>query len=142
MVTFLIDSQGLGGLKRLVREIGREEQPLGQALETVYGQPADALESAWRDYLPSYYSSRWESNLLRTLDLADARARFALGEYAEAQPLFEQAQALHRDLEQPTRAAEAETYLARITVALDAPRWPSAGGRGYRSVTTTRRGRC
>ena len=107
MVTFLIDSQGLGGLKRLVREIGREEQPLGQALETVYGQPADALESAWRDYLPSYYSSRWESNLLRTLDLADARARFALGEYAEAQPLFEQAQALHRDLEQPARAAEA-----------------------------------
>lgn len=120
MVTFLIDSHGLGAMKRLLREIAREEQPLSQALETVYGQPAEALEAAWRDYLPSYYSSRWESNLLRTLDLADAKARFAEGEYAAARPLFDEARRLHLDLEQPARAAEAETYLGRIAVALNA----------------------
>jgi hypothetical protein len=120
MVSFLVDRYGLGSLKRFVRELAREEQPVPQALEAVYGQPADALETAWRDNLPSYYSGGWESNLLRTLDLADARARFTAGEYAEAQPLFEQAQRLHVDLEQPARAAEAEAYLDRIALALDA----------------------
>ncbi len=120
MVTFLIDTHGLGSIKRLLREVAREDQPIAQALETVYGQPVEALEAAWRDYLPSYYSSRWESNLLRALDLADAKARFADGEYADARPLFEEARQLHRELEQPARAAEAETYLGRIAVALDA----------------------
>jgi hypothetical protein len=120
MVAFLIDRYGLGTLKRFLRELAREEQPFQQALETAYGQPAEALETAWRDDLPRYYSGGWENNLLRTLDLADAKARFAAGEYVEARPLFEQAQRLHVDLDQPARAAEADAYLGRIAVALDA----------------------
>src|SRR5919199_1423427 len=113
MVAFLIDRYGLGTLKRFLRELAREEQPLQQALETAYGQPAEALETAWRDDLPRYYSGGWENNLLRTLDLADAKARFAAGEYAEARPLFEQAERLPVDLDQPGRAAEADAYLGR-----------------------------
>jgi hypothetical protein len=120
VVTFLVDRYGLGTFKRFLREMAREEQPFQQALETAYGQAADALEAEWREYLPSYYSGRWENNLLRTLDLADAKARFAAGEYAEARPLFEQAQRLHLDLDQAARAAEAEGYLSRIAVAQDA----------------------
>jgi hypothetical protein len=120
VVTYLIDRHGLGPFKRFLRELAREEQPYQQALETAYAQTAEALEADWRDYLPSYYSGRWENNLLRTLDLADAKARFAAGEYAEARPLFEQAQRLHLDLDQATRAAEADTYLGRIALAQDA----------------------
>lgn len=120
MVAYLVDRHGLGTFKRFLGELAREEQPFQQALETAYGQPAEALEADWRDYLPSYYSSRWENNLLRTLDLADAKARFANGEYAEARPLFEEAQRLHLELDQLTRAAEADGYLGRIALAQDA----------------------
>jgi hypothetical protein len=120
VVTFLVDRYGLGTFKRFVRELAREEQPFQQALETAYGPSADLLEEEWREYLPSYYAGRWENNLLRTLDLADAKARFAAGEYAEARPLFEQAQRLHLDLDQTARAAEAGAFLGRIALAQDA----------------------
>jgi hypothetical protein len=120
MVTFLTDSYGLGTLKRFLREMGREEQPFQQALETVYGESAEDLEAAWHEFLPSYYSGAWDHNLMRTLDLADAKAAFVTGEYADARPLFEEAERLHTELEQPARAAEAEAYLDRIAVALDA----------------------
>jgi hypothetical protein len=120
MVAFLADRYGMGAFKRFLRELGREPQTYQQALETAYGRGVDALEAEWRQYLPSYYAERWDVNLLRTLDLADAKARFAAGEYAEARPLFEEARRLHAELQQPARAAEAETYLGRVAMALDA----------------------
>ncbi|HLH23623.1 MAG TPA: hypothetical protein VK066_13970 [Chloroflexota bacterium] len=120
MMTFLVDRHGLGTLKRFLLELGRRDEPYDQALAAVYGEPAAALETEWREYLPTYYASGWESNQLRTLDLADAKERFAAGDYAAAQPLFEQAQRLHTELEQPARAAEAAGYLGRVAVALEA----------------------
>ena len=120
VVSFLMDRYGPGAFKRFVRELQPGEQSYRDALEKAYGRSAADLETEWREYLPTYFTGRWEVNLLQPLDLADAKARFAAGEYAQARPLFEEAHRLHGDLEQHTRQAEAVTYLSRIAVALDA----------------------
>ena len=120
VVAFLMDRYGPGAFKRFLRELQPGEQSYRDALEKAYGRSAVDLETEWREYLPTYFATRWEVNLLQPLDLADAKARFAAGEYAQARPLFEEAHRLHGDLEQPTRQAEAATYLGRIGVALDA----------------------
>jgi hypothetical protein len=120
VVSFLMDRYGPGAFKRFVRELQPGEQSYRDALEKAYGRSAADLETEWREYLPTYFTGRWEVNLLQSLDLADAKARFAAGEYAQARPLFEEAHRLHGDLEQHTRQAEAVTYLSRIAVALDA----------------------
>jgi hypothetical protein len=120
VVAFLMDRYGPGAFKRFLLELGREEQSYRVALERVYGRDVADLEAEWREYLPSYFASRWEINLLRTLDLAEAKARFAAGEYAAARPLFAEASRLHADLGQPARQAEADAYLGRIAMALEA----------------------
>jgi hypothetical protein len=120
VVAFLMDRYGPAPFKRFLRVLEREEQWYRDALETAYGRSATDLEAEWREYLPTYFASRWEINLLRPLDLADAKARFAAGEYAQAQPLFAEAHRLHGELEHPARQAEAAAYLGRIAIALDA----------------------
>jgi hypothetical protein len=120
VVSFLADRYGLGSLRHFLLELGAGDRPWREVFEAVYGQPVNDVEAEWRAYLPAYYSGRWERNAIRALDLADARARFAAGEYAEAQPRFEEARGLYVDLEQPARVAEADGYLTRIGAALAA----------------------
>jgi hypothetical protein len=120
VVAFLVDRYGLGTFKRFLQELQPGGQTYREALAAAYGRSADELEAEWREYLPAYFQERWEVNLLRALDLADARTRFAAGEYEAARPLFEEAQRLHTDLGQTTRAAEAEGYLARTERAIAA----------------------
>ncbi|HZR98466.1 MAG TPA: hypothetical protein VFE37_07160 [Chloroflexota bacterium] len=120
IVSFLADRYGLGSLRRFMLDLGAADRPWTEALEAVYGRSATDLEAEWRAYLPSYYSSRWEINQIRSLDLSDARAQLAAGEYALARPQVEEARRLYADLEQPARVEEADRYLERIAAGLAA----------------------
>jgi hypothetical protein len=120
IVSFLADRYSLGSLRRFMLDLGAADRPWTEALEEVYGRSATDLETEWRAYLPSYYSSRWEINQIRSLDLSDARAQLSAGEYALARPQVEEARRLYADLEQPVRVEEADRYLDRIAGGLAA----------------------
>ncbi len=120
VVSFLADRYGLGSLRRFMLDLGAADRPWQDALAETYGRAVDDLEADWRAYLPDYYSGRWEINQIRSLDLSEARAQVAAGDYAAARPRFEEARRLYADLEQPARVAEADRYLERIAAGLAA----------------------
>lgn len=127
VMSFLLDRYGLGTFQKYLVALGQSDAPYWETLENTYGHSVGELEMEWREYLPTYIASRWDQNLLRGLDLTDARARFAAGEYAAARPLFEESQRLFAELDRTERLAEARGYLERIALALSAEEHATQG---------------
>jgi hypothetical protein len=115
VVQFLVDRSGFATLVTFVRSAG-EASGWRSALEASYGEAPERLETAWRQWLPTYLDGGWRQNALYNRDLGGPQALLARGDYAAAiTQLTGAVSALSRV--DPAAAATAGELLARAQAA-------------------------
>jgi len=97
-----------------------------EAVEARYGASVEALEDAWRNWLPGYLDGGWQSHALHAPDVERARRAVAGGDPWTAVRLLEPALPL-LSLDDPAAAAGIEDVLAAARRSIDATRALRAG---------------
>lgn len=120
LVAFIVERYGIGSLQRLVQSFAAPPVDWQSSFSKTLGQPVDQLQSAWRDFLPRWFASGWQSNAIDAFDLAPAQALFDRGAYAAAASRAGLSQKLFTELGDQQRLASIETLLALCAVGVQA----------------------
>ncbi len=122
VVAFLVDREGFARLREFVVATG-EYGDYRAALEQVYATTPEALETAWRDWLPGYLAGSYRRSALASYDLGPLRDLVGQGSYATArEELLRTLDWLHKQVgtQPPEVLAEAEALLLRSEEGLRA----------------------
>ncbi len=120
LVAFIVDRYGIGSLQRLVQSFASPPVDWQASFTKTLGQPVDQLQSAWREFLPRWFASGWQSNAIDAFDVAPAQALFDRGAYAAAADRAALSQKLFTELGDQQRLSSIETLLALCAVGVQA----------------------
>lgn len=120
LVAFIVDRYGIGALQRLVQSFATPPVDWQSSFTKTLGQPVDQLQSAWREFLPRWFASGWQSNAIDAFDIAPAQALFDRGAYAAAADRAGLSQKLFTELGDQQRLSSIETLLALCAVGVQA----------------------
>jgi hypothetical protein len=82
-VAFLLDEHGWAPFLKFLQGLPTSGGYRAELAE-VYGEDFAELERGWQAYIPSYFSGRWQVNLIYNYDLSPYSDQIAAGNYAEA----------------------------------------------------------
>jgi hypothetical protein len=119
VVAFLADRYGLHRLNQFVTTL-RDQPDWRLALREVYQRPLSEIETEWRDQLPQWTATGWQTNLFAAFDLQLARDLLANAHYAAAKEEIGKSLRLATELRDPVRLAEAEALLRQSDIGLQA----------------------
>ena len=119
VVAFLADRYGLRRLDEFVTSL-RDQPDWRLALREAYQRPLSELETEWRNQLPQWTASGWQTNLFAAFDLQLARDLLANAHYAAAKEEIGKSLQLATELRDPVRLAEAEALLRQSDIGLQA----------------------
>jgi tetratricopeptide (TPR) repeat protein len=119
VMAFLADRYGMEPFTHFLSGL-RDSLEYKHALLVAYGKTMEALEKEWIEYLPTFLQEGWKHNILKAHDLDYGLALMGVGQFAEAEEHFTQAQRLYTDLGRNDRASQAAAYLANATRAKEA----------------------
>jgi len=120
LVAFVADRYGVGTLQKLVQSFATEPIDWQASFSTALQQPIDQVQAAWKDFLPRWFASGWQSNAIDAFDLAPAQTLFDRGAYAAAADRAGLSQQLFTALGDQQRLAKVETLLALCAVGVQA----------------------
>jgi hypothetical protein len=119
VVAFLADRYGLRRLDQFVTSL-RDQPDWELVLREVYQRPLAELEAEWRDNLPVWTASGWQTNLFAAFDMQPARELLASAHYAAAKEEIGKSLRLANELGDRDRQAEAEALLRQSDIGLQA----------------------
>lgn len=118
LVAFIVSRYGIGSLQHLVQSFATSPVDWKSSFSTTLAQPLDQLQAAWRDFLPRWFASGWQTNAIDAFDLAPAQALFDRGAYAAAADRAALSQKLFTELGGDEQLARIETLLALCAVGV------------------------
>lgn len=121
LVAFITERYGVASMQAMVRAFATEPD-WRTALPTALGQPIEALDAAWRDFLPRWFASGWRENAVSAFDLTRAEELFERGAYEAAAAEASRSQQLFSDLGDQPMLSRVEGLLAQSAVGLQADR--------------------
>lgn len=118
LVAFIVSRYGIGSLQHLVQSFAPSPADWQSSFSSTLGQPLDQLQAAWRDFLPRWFASGWQTNAIDAFDLALAQALFDRGAYAAAADRAALSQQLFTELGGDEQLARIETLQALCAVGI------------------------
>ncbi len=116
-VSYLIDRYGIGAFQRFTAELaGGGGWPA--AMQTAFGEPADVIEARWREDLPRWFETGWQTSAVTAFDLAPAAALLERGAYEAARGSLQRSQHLFTELGDNERLARVEALIAQCDVGI------------------------
>ena len=119
VVAFLADRYGLDRLDQFVTSL-REQPDWELAIRAAYQRPLAELEAEWRQNLPQWTATGWQTNLFAAFDLQPVRELLASAHYAAAKEEIGKSLRLATELGDRERQAEAEALLRQSDIGLQA----------------------
>lgn len=121
LVAFIAERYGVASMQTMVRGFATEPN-WRIALPAALGQPIEALDRAWEDFLPRWFASGWRENAVSAFDLSRAEGLFERGAYEAAAAEASRSQQLFSDLGDQPMLSRVEGLLAQSAVGLQADR--------------------
>jgi len=119
VAAFLVERSTFAKMREFLT-ISARSSGYRSALERTYAATPDALERAWRAWLPSYLAGGYKRNVLTAYDLTGAEALLRQGRYADAKTELQTAIEWLRTTEQSDVLQQAEELLTRGVAGLRA----------------------
>ncbi len=119
LAAFIINRYGVGKLQELVQSFATGA-PWDTTFQSTLGDATDAMATAWKSFLPRWFSSGWQTNAVAAFDIAPAQALFDRGAYAAASQQATLSQQLFTELNDQENLSRVETLLALCAVGIQA----------------------
>lgn len=110
IASFLIDRYSFSTFIEFI-EAHTNEPGYRSALEVTYGKSPDELEAEWLNYLPEYFSGRWQINAVYAYDLSRVTQLVDNGAFSDAEAELTEISELLQTTDQIDKLTEAERLL-------------------------------